>query len=69
MRFEVRELEIGEVARQLVEAGLVGLVGVRQEPPAVAAQVGARLLAEREGPVGLRLHGLALSTGRKLQSL
>jgi hypothetical protein len=68
-RLEVGKLEVGEVARQLVQARLVGLVSVRQQSPAVLAQVGACLLAKRERPVRLVLHGLALYAGRDLERL
>jgi len=68
-RFEVAELEVGEVARQLVEAGLVCLVRARQQSAAVLPQVRACLLSERERPVCLVLHGLALNAGRQLKRL
>jgi predicted DNA-binding transcriptional regulator len=68
-RLEVAELEIGEVARELVEAGLVRLVRVRQQPTTVLAEIRASVLAEREGPVGLVFHSLALNAGRELEQL
>ena len=54
------ELEVAEVAGELVEAGLVRLVRVREQPAAALAQVRACLLAERKRPVRLVLHGVTL---------
>jgi hypothetical protein len=52
-RLEIAQLEIGEVAGQLVEAGFVRLVRVRQQPATVLAQVRASVLTERERPYAL----------------
>jgi hypothetical protein len=62
-RFEVVKLEIGEVAGELVQAGLVRLVRVRQEPTPVLAQVRASVLSEREGAIRLVLHRVAPQPG------
>jgi hypothetical protein len=56
---EVLELEVGEPAGELVEAGLVLAVGPLREPLPLGPQVGGGLCAEGEELVALVAHGLA----------
>ena len=56
-RLQVADLEVGEVAGELVEAGFVIAVRRRGEPLPFRAKVVTGLLPERERAVGLVLHG------------
>jgi hypothetical protein len=68
-RLKIYELQVGEVARELVKDALVVAVRGFREPLALGAQVMRSLSAERQRAIGLVFHRCALQLGDEPRSL